>query len=150
MIKKYWPFLLGGGIALWYFTKLKKASDAIKVNLANLKLSKGSGLSLPSLRMDFQIQNPTNTTVNVLGIVGDIYINGEYVANVSNLNKVQIPANGDIIYPVTVKASILDALPAILNLVKTRGQGQGLQVKASLNVNVDNILYPIDIDRKVI
>jgi len=149
MIKKYWPYLLGGGLLLYYFTKLKKASSSIKVNLVDLNLSRGTGLNLPTLTMKFEIINPTNTTVNVLGVVGDVYLNDQFIATVSNLNTIQIPANNTIIYPVDVKASALDAIPAIINLIKTKGTGQGLRVKANLNINVDDILYPIDIDRKV-
>jgi len=149
MIKKYWPYLLGGGLLLYYFTKLKKASSSIKVNLVDLNLSRGTGLNLPTLTMKFEIINPTNTTVNVLGVVGDVYLNDQFIATVSNLNTIQIPANNTIIYPVDVKASALDAIPAIINLIKTKGTGQGFRVKANLNINVDDILYPIDIDRKV-
>jgi len=150
MIKKYWPYLLGGGLILYYFTKLKSASNSIKVNLVDLKLSRGFGLNLPTLTMKFEIINPTNTNVNVLGVVGDVYLNDQFIATVSNLNKIQIPANDKIIYPVDVKASALDAIPAIINLIKTKGTGQGLRVKANLNVNVDDILFPVDIDRKVL
>jgi LEA14-like dessication related protein len=150
MIKKYWPFLLGGGLLLYYFTKLKSASESIRVNLINLKLSRGTGLNLPTLTMIFEIVNPTNTTVNLLGIVGDVYVNNEYIANVSNLDKVEIPGNNKIIYPVDIKTSVLDAIPALLNLIKNKGTGQGVNVKASLNVNIDNILYPVEVDRKVI
>jgi LEA14-like dessication related protein len=150
MIKKYWPYLLGGGLLIYYFTKLKKASASIKVNLIDLKLSRGTGLNLPTLTMKFEIINPTNTTVNVLGVVGDVYLNDQFIATVSNLDKIQIPGNDKIDYSIDVKASALDAIPAIINLIKTKGTGQGLRVKANLNVNVDDILFPVDIDKKVI
>jgi hypothetical protein len=151
-MKKYWPYLLGAGLIAWYFSKLKKASDAIKVNLSDIKLKKAKGLSLPILQMNFEIQNPTGTQVNVLGVTGDVYVNDQYLSNVSNLNAAKIPANGSLIYSVDVKTSALDAFKSFLSLVKANksGAGKGINVKANLDVNVDGILYPTTIDRKVI
>jgi len=151
-MKKYWPYLLGAGLVAWYFSKLKKASEAIKVNLSDIKLKKGKGLSLPILELNFDIQNPTGTTVNVVGVTGDVYVNDQYLSNVSNLNAVQIPSNGSIVYTVDVKTSAIDAFNSVISLIKAKkeGKSKGLYLKANLDVNVDGILYPITIDRKVI
>jgi LEA14-like dessication related protein len=151
-MKKYWPYLLGAGLVAWYFSKLKKASESIKVNLSDIKLKKGKGLSLPILELNFDILNPTGTTVNVLGVTGDVYVNDQYLSNVSNLNAVQIPSNGSIVYTVDVKTSAIDAFNSVISLIKAKkeGKSKGLYLKANLDVNVDGILYPITIDRKVI
>lgn len=153
-MKNYGKYLLGALVvgALYYFAKLKKTADVIKVNLANVKLKKGSGLSLPTIVMSFDIQNPTNNPVNVKGVVGDVYINGQYVANVSNLNQVKIPANGSTIYSVDVKAGISDTISTLISLLKKKkaGESKGVTITANLNVNVDDILYPVDINRKLV
>jgi len=150
MIKKYWPFLLGAGALLFYFSRLKRTAQNVKVNLANVSLKKGTGLSLPIIKMDFEIVNPTNTAINVNGVVGDAYVNGQFLATISNLNKVTIPQYGVIIYSVEVKTGAVDALNAFLSLIKKGSGTKGLRITADLNVDVDGILYPVNIDKVVI
>lgn len=150
MIKKYWPYFLGAGALLYYFSRLKRTAENVKVNLANVSLKKGSGLSLPIIKMDFEIVNPTNTAINVNGVVGDAYVNGQFLATISNLNKVTIPQYGVTIYSVEVKAGAIDAFTAFLNLVKKGAKTKGIRLTANLNVDVDGIMYPVDIDKVVI
>jgi LEA14-like dessication related protein len=147
-MKKYFPFIFGAAAlgALYYFMRLKKASDTIKVALSNIAIQKSGGLSLPTLVFKFAIQNPTNVAVNVLGITGDVYVNDNFLANATNLSKVVIQPYGETIYPVEVKAGLFDAASVVLSLLK---KGTGLTVKADMNVNVDDILYPVSINKKV-
>ena len=147
-MKIYFPIILGVAAvgALYYFSRLKRASDTIKVFLSSISIGKPSGLSLPTLVMKFTVQNPTNVPVNLLGITGDVYANGKFLANVTNLNKVVIQPNAETIYPVEVKASIFDAATTVLSLLK---KGSGLTISADMNVNVDNILYPVSVNRKI-
>lgn len=147
-MKKYFPYIFGAAAigALYYFMRLKKASDTIKVFLSGISIAKPSGLALPTLVLKFTIQNPTNVPVNVLGITGDVYANNNFLANVSNLNKVIIQPNAETIYPVEVKASLFDAASTVLSLLK---KDSGLTVTAEMNVNVDDILYPVSINRKI-
>jgi LEA14-like dessication related protein len=150
MIKKYWPFLLGAGALLYYFSRLKRTAENVKVNLANVSLKKAKGLGLPIIKMDFEVINPTNTAINVNGVVGDAYVNGQFLATISNINKVSIPQYGTTIYSVEVKAGALDAINAFLNLIKKGSGTKGVRITANLNVDVDGILYPVNIDKVVI
>jgi hypothetical protein len=150
MIKKYWPYYLGIGALLYYFSRLKRTAENVKVNLANVSLKKGKGIALPIIKMDFEVINPTNTSINVNGVVGDAYVNGQFLATISNINKVSIPQYGQTIYSVEVKTGALDAVNAFLSLIKKGSGTKGIRITANLNVDVDGILYPISIDKVVI
>lgn len=147
-------YLIGAGViaAAYYFFRLKRTGQNIKVNLANVSLRRSSGLSLPTVRMDFEIQNPTNGTANIKGVVGDVYINGQYLANVSNLTTTQVKPNSSTIYSVDVKAGITDTITTLISLLskKNAGSPKGVNFTADLNVNVNDILFPVKIDRKLV
>ena len=147
-------YLLGAAAvaAAYYFFRLKRAGENIKVNLANVSIRKGSGLSLPTIKIDFEVQNPTNMPVSLKGVVGDVYINGQYLANVSNLSNIQIKPNASTIYSVDVKAGLTDAISTVINLLKKKSAGEktGLTMTADLNVNVNDVLFPVSINRKLI
>lgn len=148
MFKKYLPIILGGGLVAYYFYKLKSAGDNIKVNLSSISVQKGKGFSLPYLMLKFNVQNITSAIVSINGIVGDIYLNDQYFANVSNLNKVLVPRNGSVIYEVKVQAGLLDVVSNLKAFLKDKKKK--LVISADLKMNINDIIIPIKIDKKVI
>jgi len=148
MLKKYFPFLLGGGLIAYYFYKLKSAGDNIKVNLSSISVQKGKGLSLPYLLLKFNVQNITSAIITIKGLVGDVYINGNYFANVSNLNQVNVPRNGSVIYEVKVQAGLFDVISTLQAFLKDKKKK--LSVSANLNMNINDIIIPVTIDKKII
>ena len=148
MFKKYLPLILGGGFLAYYFYKFKSAGDNIKVNLSSVAITKGKGLSLPYLLLKFNVQNVTDFIIDINGIVGDIYVNGVYFANVSNLNKVTVPKNSSIIYEVRVQAGLLDVISTVKDFLNNKKK-KSLKVTGDLNMNINNIVLPIKIERTI-
>jgi LEA14-like dessication related protein len=140
------PFIIGGGLLAFYY--LRRAGENLKVNLTGVSVKKASGLSLPYLLLKFNIQNVTNTFLNINGIVGDIYINDEYFANVSNLNKVVVPANGSLIYEVKVDAGVLDTITNLISLITKKTKK--IKITGNLSMNVNGIILPITISRVIV
>jgi LEA14-like dessication related protein len=145
-MKKYIPFLIAGGLAALYFLRLKKTSEAVKVSLADVSIKKAKGFKLPTIILKFSILNPTSGIINILGVVGDVYINNVFLASVSNLNKAVVNPNTETIYEVQVNTTILDAVTNIVALLKN---GKTINLTANMNINVDNILYPVTINRTI-
>lgn len=143
------PIVAVGGGLLYYFSKLKKTGENLKVNLKNISLSKTSGFNLPKIILTFEIQNVTNGTLSLKGIVGDIYINGSYLANVSNLNVKQILPLSVTNYNVEVQTSFLDAVPILKELILKKGK-RTLKVTGDLTINANDILIPYKIDKTII
>jgi len=146
----YFPIILVAGAALYYFSKLKVTGDNLKVNLVNVLVKKGSGgLSLPKVVLVFQIQNVTNNSLNLNAIVGDIYINGSYFANVSNLKPMIIQPKSTSYLDVDLQTSVLDTLPIIKDLILKTGP-RNLKLTGNLTVNANGILIPIKIDKTIL
>lgn len=143
------PILALGGGLLYYFSRLKKTGENLKVNLKNLSLSKSSGFNLPKIILTFEIQNVTNGTLSIKGIVGDVYVNGSYLANVSNLNVKQILPLSVTNYNVEIQTSFLDAVPILKELILKKGK-RTLKVTGDLVINANDILIPYKIDKTII
>lgn len=144
------PIVAVGVAALYYFSKLKIAGENLKVNLKNISLGKsGGGLSLPKIILTFEIQNVTNSSLNINGIVGDIYVNGSYLANVSNLKTMAILPKSVLTYPVEIQTSFLDAVPLIKDLLLKKGK-RTIKVTGDLTLNVNDILLPYKIEKTII
>lgn len=149
-MKNYTLPLIALGIGvIYYFGRLKVAGENLKVNLKNISTKKSSGLSLPKIILDFEIQNVTNNSFVINGIVGDVYVNNNYLANISNLIPAKISAKSIISYPVTLQTSVLDALPIVRELIKAKGK-RNLNITADLSLNVNNILVPYKIEKKIL
>lgn len=147
--KILFPILALGGGLLYYFSRLKKTGENLKVNLKNLSLSKSSGFNLPKIILTFEIQNITNNTLSIKGIVGDVYVNGSYLANVSNLNVKQILPLSVTNYNVEIQTSFLDAVPILKELILKKGN-RTLKVTGDLVINANDILIPYKIDKTII
>lgn len=145
----YFPILLILGAAAYYFTRLKITGENLKVNLRNISTRKSSGLSLPKIILTFDIQNVTNNTVNLNTIVGDIYVNGAYLANVSNLRPIYIKGLTSTTLEVELQTSILDAAPIIKDLIFKTGK-RNLKVTGNLTLNVNGILVPLKIEKTIL
>ena len=147
--KLFFPIVLIVGAAIYYFSKLKVTGDNLKVNLVNITTKKSSGLSLPKVILVFQLQNVTNNALNLNAIVGDIYINGSYFANVSNLRPMTIQPKSTSYLDVELQTGVLDVLPIIKDLIVKTGK-RNLKVTGNLTLNVNGILVPLKIEKTIL
>lgn len=145
----FFPVVLILGAAVYYFSKLKSTGENLKVNLVNITTKKSSGLSLPKVILVFQLQNVTENALNLNAIVGDIYINGSYFANVSNLRPITVQPKSNTYLDVELQTSVLDALPIIKDLIVKSGK-RNLKVTGNLTLNVNGILIPLKIEKTII
>lgn len=146
----YFPIILLGGLAIYYFSRLKVTGDNLKVNLVNVLTRKGgSGLSLPKLILVFNIQNVTNNALQINAIVGDIFVNGNYLANLSNLNTIKVAPKSSTYFEIELQTSVLDALPIVKDLIFSSGK-RNLKFTGNLTVNANGILIPIKIEKTIL
>lgn len=147
--KSFFPIVLIVGAAIYYFSKLKVTGDNLKVNLVNITTKKSSGLNLPKVILVFQLQNVTNNALSLNAIVGDIYINGSYFANVSNLRPMTIQPKSTSYLDVELQTGVLDVLPIIKDLIVKTGK-RNLKVTGNLTLNVNGILVPLKIEKTIL
>lgn len=143
------PLLLIAVVAIFYFSRLGVAATNLKVNLRNISIKKSGGLNLPRILLDFTIQNVTNQPIFFRSLVGDIFINGSYFANISNFNQIQITPRSAVNYPVEVQINFLDFIPLFKQLAFPVGKRK-LIVKGKLTLNANNLIIPVEINQTIL
>lgn len=99
-------FLLLGLAAFVGFKFFAKKVAAEKLNYFVQKVSiRFSGFT-PILDIIIGMQNPTGTTLNVGSIVGELYVNDTYIANVSGFQITQIAPMGTTLFPLSARLSV--------------------------------------------
>lgn len=142
------PIALIGG-AIFYFSRLKSTGENLKVNLSNVSIKSSKGLNLPKIILTFELINVTNTSINLNAIVGDVYVNGSFLATINNLDRVIIGAKSKTNLNVELQTSILDAGSIVKDLIFQKGK-RSLNFTADIKLNVNGILLPIKINKTVL
>jgi len=141
-MKKSMIWLIGlGAVAILYLMGKKSASEQLRINLVNFKLKSNKGFNLPNIFLDFKIINPSDTILSVTSIVGDLFINGNQLSTISNLEKLNIPANQSVIYSVKVETSVLSAIQTLYALWKNKSK---LKVEFKGVMNSEGFVIPIE------
>lgn len=130
--------------AIYYFNRLRNFTNTVKVNFLTVRTKKGTGLNLPTVELIFSMQNITNLPVRILGINGDFFINDRYIANLSELNEIQVPAFSEVTFPVKVQTNAIDIIQNLDLILKKQ---TGYTAKVNLNINLGNTIVPINIER---
>lgn len=133
------PIVVGGGL-LYYFTKGKTAKN-LKIYLDGVKFGSVKGLSLPDTFVRFKIINPTNNSITITSLAGDLKINNKDFASISNTEKFDIPGNKEVFYSVKITAPIISVLQTIYNYFKAK---QKLKLSFDGIVNSTGVTIPIN------
>lgn len=134
--------LLFGVVGLFVYSLIAKAQAGKKLNVMfrTLRILKPSGLNLPTIQAIFSLQNPSSQQIILKSIVGDLYLNGKHLSNVSDFKQITIPANNEIDLPINIKIGLFDVLSNIKNLINSKKK---FAVSFEGNVNAENIVIPI-------
>ena len=141
-MKKYLPFLVIGGaaIGLYFYSKVQ-AAKKIKVNFKDVFFGEIKGFRIPDIYARFTITNPTNTALSVTSIAGDIYMNNEILTSLQNLEKIDIPANSEIIYKIKITTAPLQLIQALYKYFKHK---QKVTFAFKGTVNSSGFVIPLD------
>jgi len=132
-MKKYLPFVLIAGAVAYYYLSFGTAAKKIKVYFQSIKFGKSRGLSIPPIFAVFRVVNPSNTTLTIDSIAGDILVNGTTLASIQNLEKFTIPARSEKFYDVKVEAPISNVLSTAYSLFTTRGKKYTISFDGTVN-----------------
>jgi LEA14-like dessication related protein len=132
-MKKYLPFVLIAGAVAYYYLSFGTAAKKIKFYFQSLKFGASKGLNIPPIFAVFRIVNPSNTTLTVDSIAGDILVNGSILASIQNLQSFTIAARSEKLYEIKIEAPISNILSTAYQLFTTRGKKFNISFDGTVN-----------------
>lgn len=142
MKNKSFIFIGLGAAVLLYILSKKSAAKNLKVYFQTIGFKKGKGLNLPTVQAVFRIINPTNSTLTIDSIAGDILVNGSLLSSLSQIDKLNIPGNSESLYTVNIKTPVFNVLSTVYMLFKNKTKKLNIEFTGS--VNSGGIIIPIN------
>lgn len=130
--------LVGSGV--YYFYSKSIAAKSLSVNLSSVSLNPITFGNAPTLNVSFSILNPSNFALNVNSLKGNLYINNNFIGNVTNSIVTKLPAHTSTTYTVLVTVSVLDIFNSILDIIRN---GTGFTAKFDGTVNGEGLNFPV-------
>jgi LEA14-like dessication related protein len=131
--------LIGTGL-IWLFNRIGIASIASSLNFR----IGGLGFSGGNPVITLVAQNPQSAGFAVNSIVGDVYINGTLMGNLSMFQQVMITPVSEVALPLTVRVNWL-GLPGFITDVLQNGWKAGMTVNIKGNANVETTIVPLNL-----
>jgi hypothetical protein len=134
-------FWIIGGVAVWYLIKKATLLNKIQFYLNKAKVS--GSLFRPVIQLEYIIENPTNNTAELKSIVGEVFVNDQFVARFSKFGSQTIDPNAQsplLINAVPVLTGVFSAVKDLL----TQPAGSGVRVRTTGTANVNKIVLPFD------
>lgn len=132
-MKKYFPFVLIAAAVAYYYVSFGSAAKKLKFYFQSIKFGSSKGFSIPPIYAVFRIVNPSNTTISVNSIAGDITINGSPLASIQNLEKFTVSARSERFYEVKIQAPITSILSTVYSLFTSKGKKYTLAFDGTVN-----------------
>lgn len=136
------------GVAVMYFVGKAKAGKNLVVNFKSVKIEKIQFGSSPLLSLTFSIYNPTNDSLVLNAIAGNVFLNNRFVGNFINQQAVTVPPKSFINYTVQSRVSILNIVTEGISIFQNpkpvtiffdgtvNAEGLNLPIKESITINL--------------
>lgn len=138
-MKKPILWILGGATVLYF---LARYSFSRKANFVLQSIKPGGSILSPRVLITFAVQNPTNQRITVKSVVGSVYVDDKFLANVSSYGDQTIQPNAESLFTVTARPSAVGVFQSLKQLV-TQPIGN-IEIRFSGSANVDGINVPIE------
>lgn len=139
-MKKAFIWILGGA-ALLYFIKKSTLINRVQFYLNRVKI--GGSIFKPVIDLEMIVENPTNADAELKSIVGEVFVNDQYVARFSKFGSQKIDPNAQSPLQVTAVPVLSGVFSAVKELL-TQPKGSGVRVRTTGTANVDRIVVPFD------
>jgi len=137
---------IAGLIALGLYAQ-KTAAGYLNYYIRSVALS-FDGI-VPVLKVDLNIQNPSNQQSTIRSITGNVSANGKNIGNFSMFETIQVNPNSQVILPVYVRLAVVPIVSDLVTLI-LRGSGNSVEIDLKGFVNANNIVSSIDLTYKII
>jgi hypothetical protein len=135
-------FGAAGLYLLWYISNLGTAANTIAIVFKTVILN-----SPLNYTVVLTVQNVSNVSAVIKSMTGELSLDSNAIASLSDFSERIVPPNGQIDIPVTVNLSLIDLPGAIQNIV-TSGANE-LNFNVSGNVNLSSLILPFNLDKTI-
>lgn len=148
-MKKVLPLALVFIAGLFVIPKLLKGSaiSTLRYILTGINF-KFSGL-IPYITLTIAVQNTSNQAITINSISGDLFINGEKTAAISNFQKFVIEGNSEQDITITARLDLTEIISQVIDIFSGRIKASA-DIRFSGYVNAENLQLPIDLTYKLI
>lgn len=129
-----------------YFYKQKEAAGHLLFFPGNITAMYFDNAT-PVAELTIQVQNTSNSNINLYSLAGQVYANGTLIGNISNFSGVTITANSSVLLPITVQFSILGAVNDLIRSFQTGQFRQDISIEGY--VNAANFQVPLKLTFKI-
>lgn len=138
--------LVGGGVfAVWMLGKIATLK-ALSFKLKNVRFDPVD--SDPLLFLDIGIQNPTQRTIAVKSFSGTVSVDQNNVAKVFQDKTMTILPFQETSYPIPFRIDLTNTIAKIIDVIQN-GTTETV-VRFSGSVNLEGILFPVNVSYKLI
>lgn len=138
-MKKTLFWLVGGAAALYFIARFRFSQ---KANFILQSVRPGGTLIAPVVNIRMLVQNPTNQRVVIKSIVGNLSINGKFLAYVSSFGDQVINPNSESIFNLTARPSAIGVFNTLRQLITEPIPGTVISFRGT--ANVDGVNVPVD------
>jgi LEA14-like dessication related protein len=132
-----WLWIAGGLLGVYYISQLSVGLSNVQFNVEDVEIK-----SLSDILVTMNIQNVSGATATVNSLTGNILLNGNQLAAISDFKSVLVPGNGQVNLPIDVNLSIFGLPQVVQNLFA--GGGNQLNFSVVGAANVDGVVIPFN------
>jgi LEA14-like dessication related protein len=137
------------GVGLYALSTFQKANAVQSMNLLITSVNPTFSGITPILDINILVQNPSDKSFVIHSMVGSVYVNDDYVANVSTFNQVTINPHAETVITLKARLSLAGLLDEIIDIINGTSGLQAV-IRFTGKVNIDDLTIPVDIDHKII
>lgn len=148
--------LLIGILAYFGIKAFAKKSAAEKLQFFVSKVSvRLSGIT-PIVDIILSIQNPTSETLRVGSIYGQLYLNGNYVANINGTQLTDVKGFGVSSFPISARLSVTGVISEIVDIIQALINNPSLSALSNQTlgfkgyVGAEGLTVPLNFTYKVL
>lgn len=135
--------LAAGGFLLYNAWEAANFANTVQVVFAGVDVQ-----NLNSIVVKIVVQNITNASITVNSMSGNLLLNGDQLASISDFTQRTIAPNSQTEIDVTASPSWLDIFANVQQLLST--PGSQLNFTADGNINISNLpMLPFTLDKTI-
>lgn len=137
-------WIIGGAAAVFLLSRYRFGQ---KATFLLRSLRPGGSILQPTISVEMAVQNPTNQTIKIKSITGDISVNDKYLANVSAFGDQTVLPNSESTLRLVARPTAIGIFESVREILTSPGGKAVASFQGS--ANVDGIVVPISETRRL-